>query len=49
MVILSTTSTGYKSPRTCEFVESLPFSPAGRILKRALRKPYWENAERSVH
>ncbi|WP_392756066.1 long-chain fatty acid--CoA ligase [Streptomyces sp. LN590] len=40
---------GYKSPRTCEFVESLPLSPAGKILKRDLRKPYWENAERSVN
>jgi acyl-CoA synthetase (AMP-forming)/AMP-acid ligase II len=39
---------GYKSPRTCDFVEALPISAAGKILKRDLRKPYWENAERSV-
>ncbi|MFJ8861818.1 long-chain fatty acid--CoA ligase [Streptomyces sp. NPDC102451] len=39
---------GYKSPRSCEFVENLPLSPAGKILKRDLRKPYWDGADRSV-
>ncbi|WP_405904161.1 long-chain fatty acid--CoA ligase [Streptomyces sp. NBC_00656] len=39
---------GYKAPRSCEFVDTLPLSPAGKILKRDLRKPYWDGAERSV-
>ncbi|MFF0051088.1 long-chain fatty acid--CoA ligase [Streptomyces sp. NPDC005498] len=40
---------GYKSPRSCEFVDAMPLSPAGKILKRDLRKPYWDNAQRSVN
>ncbi|MFE1234677.1 long-chain fatty acid--CoA ligase [Streptomyces sp. NPDC058745] len=28
---------GYKAPRSVEFVETLPLSPAGKILKRELR------------
>ncbi|WP_405904099.1 long-chain fatty acid--CoA ligase [Streptomyces sp. NBC_00656] len=39
---------GYKSPRSCEFVEAMPLSPAGKILKRDLRKPHWEKNGRSV-
>ncbi|MFF2087251.1 long-chain-fatty-acid--CoA ligase [Nocardia sp. NPDC058176] len=35
---------GYKVPRSVEFVEALPLSGAGKILKRELRKPYWEDA-----
>ncbi|MFJ8861810.1 long-chain fatty acid--CoA ligase [Streptomyces sp. NPDC102451] len=40
---------GYKAPRSCEFVDALPLSPAGKILKRELRKPYWDGVERSVN
>ncbi|MFI9559396.1 long-chain fatty acid--CoA ligase [Nonomuraea endophytica] len=40
---------GYKAPRTTEFVTELPLSPAGKILKRELRKPYWEDKDRSVN
>ncbi|MFF2503017.1 long-chain fatty acid--CoA ligase [Streptomyces sp. NPDC058067] len=29
---------GYKAPRSAEFVESLPLSPVGKILKRELRE-----------
>jgi long-chain acyl-CoA synthetase len=35
----------YKAPRLVEFVESLPQGPTGKILKRELRKPYWEGRE----
>jgi acyl-CoA synthetase (AMP-forming)/AMP-acid ligase II len=31
---------GYKAPRTVEFVEALPVSPAGKIIKRDLRVRY---------
>ena len=40
---------GYKCPRSVEFTATpLPLSGAGKILKRELRKPYWENRERRV-
>ncbi|WP_113701786.1 acyl-CoA synthetase [Nonomuraea lactucae] len=39
---------GYKAPRTCEFVDTLPLSGAGKILKRELRKPHWQGADRQV-
>jgi acyl-CoA synthetase (AMP-forming)/AMP-acid ligase II len=32
---------GYKSPRSVEFVDELPMSGAGKILKRELRKRHW--------
>jgi acyl-CoA synthetase (AMP-forming)/AMP-acid ligase II len=40
---------GYKTPRSIELVDGLPLSAAGKVLKRELRKPYWENQERAVH
>ncbi|MDN5860442.1 MAG: long-chain-fatty-acid--CoA ligase [Pseudonocardia sp.] len=40
---------GYKAPRTVDFVDALPISPAGKVLKRELRAPYWAGAERAVH
>jgi long-chain acyl-CoA synthetase len=33
---------GYKTPKTVEFVDSLPKNPAGKILKRELREKYWK-------
>ena len=32
-----------------ELIEALPVSAAGKVLKRELRKPYWENQDRAVH
>ncbi|MBM4324058.1 MAG: long-chain-fatty-acid--CoA ligase [Deltaproteobacteria bacterium] len=32
----------YKAPRTVEFVTSLPKNPQGKILKRELRRKYWD-------
>ncbi|WP_028936953.1 acyl-CoA synthetase [Pseudonocardia spinosispora] len=40
---------GYKAPRTVEFVDSLPLSGAGKILKRDLRARYWGEGARNVH
>ncbi|MFD9891684.1 long-chain fatty acid--CoA ligase [Amycolatopsis sp. NPDC059027] len=40
---------GYKAPRTAEFVDALPVSGAGKILKRELRRKYWDDADRQVH
>ena len=40
---------GYKTPRSLELVEALPLSAVGKVLKRELRRPYWEGQERAVH
>ena len=37
-----------KAPKTVEFVTILPRSPAGKVLKRELRGPYWANKPRSI-
>lgn len=39
---------GYKKPKSVDFVGSLPKNNYGKILKRDLRAPYWENRERKV-
>jgi long-chain acyl-CoA synthetase len=39
----------FKAPRTVDFVETLPRTPTGKILKRELRKPFWAGQERQVH
>ncbi|WP_326745693.1 AMP-binding protein [Streptomyces sp. NBC_00121] len=33
---------GYKVPKNVHFVETIPYSPVGKILRRALRDPLWE-------
>jgi acyl-CoA synthetase (AMP-forming)/AMP-acid ligase II len=38
----------YQKPRSIEFVAELPKAPTGKILKRELRKPYWEDRDRNV-
>jgi acyl-CoA synthetase (AMP-forming)/AMP-acid ligase II len=35
---------GYKLPRSVEFVDELPRSPAGKVLKRDLRARYGQPA-----
>jgi len=39
---------GYKRPRSVEFLDDFPRTSTGKILKRILRKPYWEGQERSI-
>ena len=39
----------YKRPKEIVFVDHLPVTPYGKIDKKALRKPYWENAEREIN
>jgi len=39
---------GYKTPRTVEFVDGLPVSGAGKVLKRELRAPHWAHTDRGV-
>jgi fatty-acyl-CoA synthase len=35
----------YKCPRSVEFLESLPRTGTGKVLKRDLRKKYWQDRE----
>jgi len=37
--------THYKCPRSVEFYESLPKTGTGKILKKNLRKKYWQDQE----
>jgi acyl-CoA synthetase (AMP-forming)/AMP-acid ligase II len=39
----------YKVPRSVTFVDAMPLSGAGKILKRELRAEHWGGAERSVN
>jgi acyl-CoA synthetase (AMP-forming)/AMP-acid ligase II len=39
---------GYKAPRSVEFADALPMSGAGKILKRELRKKYWDATDEQV-
>jgi acyl-CoA synthetase (AMP-forming)/AMP-acid ligase II len=39
---------GYKLPKSFDFIDALPRNPTGKILKRDLRRPYWEGRERLV-
>jgi acyl-CoA synthetase (AMP-forming)/AMP-acid ligase II len=38
----------YQKPKSVDFVDSLPKAPTGKILKRELRDPYWQNREKNV-
>ena len=38
----------YKKPKKVEFVDQIPRTLSGKILKRELRKKYWEGRERKV-
>jgi len=39
---------GYKRPRSVELVKELPRNPAGKILKREVRKKYWGDSDVKV-
>jgi acyl-CoA synthetase (AMP-forming)/AMP-acid ligase II len=39
---------GYKCPKSVDVLDALPRNPTGKILKRDLRKPYWEGRGRST-
>lgn len=39
---------GVKTPKSIDFVESLPRSSVGKVLKKDLRKTYWKGAVRNI-
>ncbi|OLO36977.1 hypothetical protein BTR23_14630 [Alkalihalophilus pseudofirmus] len=39
----------YKVPKTINFVEELPTSAVGKVLRRQVREKYWTNQKRNVH
>ncbi len=39
---------GFKVPRRYAFVDALPRNASGKVLKRALREPYWAGAGRGI-
>jgi acyl-CoA synthetase (AMP-forming)/AMP-acid ligase II len=40
---------GYKVPKSIDFTDVLPRNPSGKLLKRELRKPYWEGKNRQIN
>ena len=38
-----------KAPKSIEFIDDLPRSPAGKVLKTDLRKSYWKDQARAVN
>jgi len=39
---------GYKVPRTFSWMDELPKTGSGKVLKRELRAPFWEGRDRRV-
>jgi acyl-CoA synthetase (AMP-forming)/AMP-acid ligase II len=38
-----------KSPKSVEFRAEIPKTPAGKLDRKTMRKPYWATADREVH
>ena len=39
---------GFKIPKSVDFVDSLPKTPTGKVLKKDIREPYWRSHQRRV-
>ena len=39
---------GYKCPKTVDVMDALPRNPTGKIVKKDLRKPFWEGRDRTT-
>jgi acyl-CoA synthetase (AMP-forming)/AMP-acid ligase II len=40
---------GVKTPKSVEFRREIPKTPAGKLDRKTMRKPYWTAADREVH
>ncbi len=38
----------YKCPTSVDILDALPRNPTGKIMKRDLRRPYWEGRDRTI-
>ena len=36
------------APKSVDFIDALPRSPVGKVLKRTLREPFWKGHSRRV-
>jgi acyl-CoA synthetase (AMP-forming)/AMP-acid ligase II len=39
---------GYKVPKSVHFINDVPKSPVGKLLRRAVRDPFWAGRERRI-
>ncbi|MDZ7674504.1 MAG: fatty acid--CoA ligase [Acidimicrobiales bacterium] len=39
---------GFKIPKSVDFIDEIPRNPTGKMLKKELRAPYWEDRDRNV-
>lgn len=39
----------FKAPKSIDVIAQMPRNPSGKILRRELRKPYWEGLDRQVN
>jgi long-chain acyl-CoA synthetase len=39
---------GYKAPRSIDFIDEIPRTGTGKILKKPLREPYWAGSDRKI-
>ena len=39
---------GVKAPKSVEVWERLPRSPVGKVLKKEIRRAYWEGQDRAI-
>jgi long-chain acyl-CoA synthetase len=39
---------GFQRPRTVDFVDTLPRSPAGKVLRAQVREPYWKGRAKKI-
>ncbi|GLZ08689.1 acyl-CoA synthetase [Actinomadura sp. NBRC 104412] len=39
---------GFKAPRTVDYVDAMPRTPTGKLYKRLLRDPYWEDRHQKI-
>lgn len=37
-----------KAPKTVDFIDTLPRSPIGKVLKKDLREKYWQNIGKKI-
>lgn len=44
----ATALAGYKRPTSVDFIDALPRNPTGKLLKAALREPYWQTMQRRI-